>query len=224
MSKKLRRVLTEEYVKHLYDEAHRKFNYEDGKLIWKEPQDKKYLGKEAGTITSNSYRSIYLGGKLWGVHRIVFLMIRGYLPYVVDHLDRNKLNNRIENLADSTESANMSNTKMRSTNTSGYRWVYYSNDTRKYSARLKVDGKMRRLGEYSTPGEAHNVARDYFEKHYKDKIVEWDIPYTRDVLTVTYDIQLIQNFLSWFKERDKDDLFEESVLKDFCDYTIDFED
>lgn len=64
---------------------------------------------------------VKLHGRTYKVHRIIWEMIESKIPkgMVVDHLDGNPYNNRIENLQCKTSSGNSTNRKLRSDNKSG---------------------------------------------------------------------------------------------------------
>lgn len=85
------------------------------------------------------------------------------LPEVVDHIDRDKLNNKIENLRAATHSENHLNCTIHSSNSSGYRGVCYQKNRGDKPWRAYL--KEKSLGYFSTAIEAAK-ARD-------KKAVEW---------------------------------------------------
>lgn len=114
------------------------------------------------------------------VHRLVWKLHNGPIPdgYVVDHIDRNRLNNRIENLRLATRSENSMNAKGKSGKKSGLPknvaidWIY--GDITKYRAQVMVGGKVHRVGNIDTVEEAARVAsamRDELHKDFKVKEV-----------------------------------------------------
>lgn len=91
-----------------------------------------------------------IGGKTVYLHQFVFQLEYGYLPELIDHIDRNPLNNRIENLRPANKSLNARNNGrvgMAARKTLGGRFV----------ATIKRHGKERYLGSYETPEEASAV-------------------------------------------------------------------
>ena len=94
------------------------------------------------------------------VHRLFFYRKYGYLPDLVDHKDRNKLNNNIENLRELTDSENKRNSNKKKIEcTSKYKGVSWSKRQRKWEARLKVSGKYLFLGYFDNEddaGQAYN--------------------------------------------------------------------
>lgn len=75
-------------------------------------------------------------------------------PGMVDHKNRNGLDNQKENLRPASASQNTANSKIPSNNTSGFKGVFYDPRKERWSARICVRGVRRRLGSYRTPEEA----------------------------------------------------------------------
>lgn len=101
-----------------------RYDKDSGKLYWTvAPNGRIKVGQEAGTITKEGYKRITYKGRTYLVHRIIWFLEYGYWPSVLDHVDRDKLNNRIENLREATYSQNRYNIPRRSHNTSGYKGV-----------------------------------------------------------------------------------------------------
>jgi hypothetical protein len=106
----------------------KKYYYvEAGVLRVKTSRNKnKPVGSAVGTLHHSGYlytRILYKKQHInQSVHRVIFALIKGYWPTgLLDHIDRNKLNNKIENLRESDQSLNCINTKLKSTNVTGYR-------------------------------------------------------------------------------------------------------
>lgn len=61
-------------------------------------------------------------GKIYMLNRVIWEIINGAIPegYIIDHLDGNPLNNKIENLACKTRGENMQNRKIDSRNKTGF--------------------------------------------------------------------------------------------------------
>jgi hypothetical protein len=94
------------------------FVYGNGVLYWKKKPSKRVLvGDVAGTVSCD-YKIVtgYFGlktRKSFKQHRIIWEMYFGVIPkgYAIDHVDRNPLNNKIENLRLVTHKQNMTNLK-----------------------------------------------------------------------------------------------------------------
>ncbi len=75
----------------------------------------------------------------------------------IDHINMNTLDNRRANLRKVTQSQNMINAGIRSTNTSGFKGVCYLNRSdmkSKWLATIWKDGKQVHLGTHATKEEA----------------------------------------------------------------------
>lgn len=141
----------------------RMFDYrEDGELVFRSdlgPYYVKHAGKVAGHVASNGYRYIRVMKRLYLAHHLVWMWNLGRWPthYGMDHINRNPLDNRMENLRDMPFSINLSNRgQMRPEILTG---VYRARGhARRWEARIN-DGKSRtkRLGVYDTQEEAHKA-------------------------------------------------------------------
>lgn len=136
--------LTQARVKELFDYR------EDGKLIWKKQiGSRAMVGTVAGYLGKNGYRQLRLAKKLYRGHRIVWLWHYGYLPENgVDHINRERDDNRIENLREVSMSCNIRNTGNFSHNTSGVKGVRLYRSGEKWIAQVKVSGKSIHLGTH----------------------------------------------------------------------------
>jgi hypothetical protein len=131
------------------EEAHRLFEYKDGVLFWKDRPKHSRKSKDdmtAGTVTTGGYYKITIKQKKFYVHQIVFLMQHGYIPKLVDHIDGNPSNNRIENLRESCKSLNACNSKISSDNTSGHRGVVWHKTSKKWMCQIVANKKTIYLG------------------------------------------------------------------------------
>ena len=97
----------------------------DGKLIWINPRKKSLIGTECGCITKDGYRAMYCENKFRKVHHVVWYLHYGVWPdpqYVIDHINMDKLDNRIENLRQVSHKVNTLNNKALSVSKNGKNW------------------------------------------------------------------------------------------------------
>lgn len=122
-----------------------------GLLFWSNSCKNKYRGAEVtGSIDSHGYRQVKVEGKSVLVHRICFALHYGFIPEQVDHKDRNRLNNKAENLKSATNTTNQWNSGIRKDNTSGCKGVTYKKEFNKWCARISKNKKRCHLGYFET--------------------------------------------------------------------------
>lgn len=153
------------------------YNPETGDFIWLPRTkgsrfNKKLIGKIAGYKTTSkksktSYYSIKLKGKDYKAHRLAMLVMDGYMPEEVDHIDGNGLNNKYSNLRMSNRFDNSRNPQIQSSNKTGVIGVNWHKAAKKWQARA-VDNYGNRvdLGRYDSFDAAVAVRRRY-EKEFK---------------------------------------------------------
>ena len=80
---------------------------------------------------------------------------------LVDHIDRNPLNNRADNLRLVTNAENCQNQTARVTSRTGIKGVYIDSHSKsnRYAAAIQVNGKRIHLGRFKTLPEAAEVVR-----------------------------------------------------------------
>lgn len=142
IGKRKKNKLTQERVKKLFDYR------EDGSLIWKaRPAQGVQIGDIAGSLSGCGYLHVQVGGRKYRTHRLVWLWHHGYFPEKgLDHIDRNRLNNRINNLKEASQMCNMRNTDNHANNISGVKGVGWHKASGKWAAYIAVNGKMFHLG------------------------------------------------------------------------------
>lgn len=96
------------------------------------------------------YCTMQIGRKTYLLHRFIF----ENPPAEIDHINQNKLDNRLCNLRAASHSQNEANKRKPRTNSSGYKGVRWHAKDRKWNARIKKDKIERHLGGFNTPEEA----------------------------------------------------------------------
>ena len=144
---KFRTDLTAERLRELFD-------YDSETGIFTHRADKPYPGghayrARAGDVAASpqakGYLSIKVDGRNYQAHRLAFLHYYGRWPrYCVDHIDRDRGNNRIANLREASHGENRVNSKLERRNSLGVRGVYRNN--RRYMAQMRVNGRLIYLG------------------------------------------------------------------------------
>lgn len=152
-------MFTLQFIKECF-----RYSKEDGRLYWlnrpvqhfsdersRKSWNSKYAGREAGTL-SHGYRMINLNGSFSRAHRIIYFIEHGVFPKNIDHINGNKLDNRIVNLRPATRSQNMMNRPKQKNNLSGMKGVSLRRGL--WRARITVQRKEHFLGWFKTKEEA----------------------------------------------------------------------
>jgi hypothetical protein len=123
------------------------------------------VGGQAGMVRRDGYRAISFGERLYTAHRLAWFYVHGFWPVdQLDHVNRERDDNRIANLREATRGQNMQNRVMSPDNLSGFKCVQKSKSGR-WTARIVIAGKRKRLGWFDTPEQAHAAYVDA-AKHY----------------------------------------------------------
>jgi hypothetical protein len=139
------------------------FTYDDGVLRWRvSPSRNVKIGDPAGSPNQRGYLQIQWNRKLFVAHKLIFAYHHGWTPPIVDHIDGDISNNKIENLRAATVSENQCNAKRRSNNSSGYKNV--RKHGRKWQVCIIKDGRRHYYGCYEDPQEAAIIAQRAREK------------------------------------------------------------
>lgn len=142
--------LTSEFRKH--------FTIDDGVLKWKQSGPGKRKDLIAQSLSKRGYYVVCLRGRRFYVHRVIFAMIHGYMPNMIDHVDGDKTNNAISNLRPACHSLNGWNTA--ASGASGVTGVHWDKQTGKWKAAITVNGRNKSLGRFASIDEAHRARLD----------------------------------------------------------------
>ena len=137
--------------------------YRDGSLYWKiKVRSDIPAGTRAGTINPGGYRVIIFKKKNYLEHRLIWYLIYGTWPDKdIDHINRVKDDNRIENLRLITESDNSRNSARceRELPTG-----VYLNSQGNPHAKIEKNGERYYLGTFKTVQEA----KEAFDNKFKE--------------------------------------------------------
>ncbi|HCH8949281.1 TPA: HNH endonuclease, partial [Shigella flexneri] len=145
---------------------HQCFHYknETGELVWRsrpsnhfssesiaKSVNSRLAGKIAGSTLvapTNVYITVRVNRILLFAHRIIFKMFYGNDPKIIDHIDGDGTNNRLDNLRSCTQQENTKNTSLSTRNTSGCVGVTWSHQKKRWWAHIVVNKKQIYLGAF----------------------------------------------------------------------------
>ena len=122
------------------------------------------------------------------LHRLFFYWKYGYLPDLVDHKDRNKLNNNIQNLRELDQSGNRRNTDKRKGVSSKHKGVSFNKESDKWESKIRLDIKRIFLGYFDDEDDAGQAYNDAIRKYgLEDVSVLNDTPQERARKNIQFD-------------------------------------
>lgn len=122
----------------------------------------KDIGDIPGSLSPQGYWYIGVNSKVYPAHRLAWLYVHGEWPQGdIDHIDRDRLNNRIANLREATRSTNLHNSPNRGA-ASGHKGVYRTQEGN-WQARIRVNDHVHHLGTFKNLEDAV-AARKFAEQ------------------------------------------------------------
>lgn len=104
------------------------------------------------------YLRLQLKRKTLKQHRLAYLIVFGFMPSQIDHINGIRNDNRIKNLRPCTTMQNAHNQGIPKNNTSGYKRVCWVGSRQKWSANIVLNQENIHLGYFICK---HEAARSY---------------------------------------------------------------
>lgn len=138
------------YLKQLLD-----YDSDTGLFLWKTRRSNvAKKGWFSGTQRPEGYLSISIDRKIYLAHKLAWLWVYGDIPPILDHIDENKSNNKINNLRLSNKSLNgLNQSKPHKDSKQLYRGISQTNSG-KWMAKYCLNSKQIYLGSFDTEQEA----------------------------------------------------------------------
>jgi hypothetical protein len=162
--KTIKQYPTQEYLQSV-------FNYENGALHWKiKPRGWGKKELRAGESGTRGYRNIGILGQSYREHRLIWIFHNGDIcqHLIVDHINKDTRDNRIENLRTITQSQNLYNSDRK-----GF-YIDERLKKNKYIGQISVNGK------HITKGFDEEWKAVAWAKEYREKMSEIPIDNTID--------------------------------------------
>lgn len=117
-------------------------------------------------LNANGYAATRHNGKNTIFHDIAFP--NRSKAQLIDHINGNRLDNRLENLRFVNRTQNNMNKGLRCDNTSGYTGVAWDKSKGKWVVQIQIDGKNKHIGRYASKKDAVNARIKAEEKYFGD--------------------------------------------------------
>lgn len=135
------------------------YNPETGIVTWTKDQNngsRKHT--QVGCLTKRGYLVARIKGKQYKVHRLAWLLFYGEFPDgMIDHINRDKTDNRIANLRIASPELNSANINVRKSSKSGILGVHFCNHAKKWKAKIQIKNKSIHLGYFDNAEDAKNA-------------------------------------------------------------------
>lgn len=142
-----------------------RYEPETGKIYWSSnPAD--FVGVEGVRIGNRIGRECFtrrnsggylcgdLFGKPWPAHRVAWATWFGFWPCLIDHINGNRMDNRLANLRAASSIESNRNRSRFSNNSSGMTGVHWHNRDCRWYAVISDQGRQKHLGYFATREEA----------------------------------------------------------------------
>lgn len=156
-----REKLTQEYLKAC-------IYYDPGTGIFtaKLPLNTRKEGDVLGSGgSSHGYLSVLVAQRSYLAHRLAWFYVYGEWPEQIDHIDRNRHNNRLSNLRPCTHQENTWNVGLRGQTASGVVGVNWNQLRRKWVAKISMNRQSKTLGYFDELSDAQAARQDAVQKY-----------------------------------------------------------
>lgn len=120
-------------------------------LLW----NSRFAGTEALTATNKGYRVGAINRQNVCAHRVAWAIMTGEWPdQEIDHINRNRSDNRWDNLRAVDHAENAHNLPLMGSNTSGVCGVSWHQRAGKWRAQINLDDRQRHLGLFTDKADA----------------------------------------------------------------------
>lgn len=145
------------------------YNPETGEMTWKKRLSARIkAGDPCGVVSrSTGYRVVRMRHANMPAHRIAWVHFHGEFPpvgTVIDHINRDRTDNRIANLRLATTAQNLTNSRRRKDNKSGVKGVWRNRN--KWTTQISIDGKRHHVGNFDSKEEAAKAYAEAAKRHY----------------------------------------------------------
>lgn len=164
--------LTKEDEQYIRDNL--RYDPETGELWWTKPLQGRQINKPVGSNTGDGYLQLYLSvtSRVYNLksHRVCWFLYYGSWPNsMLDHIDGDGTNNKVDNLRLVSNQENQMNKRAKVGCSSKYKGVHWCKQRERWRSRIKISGKFTFLGSYTSEEEAarayDKAARETFGEY-----------------------------------------------------------
>lgn len=145
------------------------YDPETGDFRWLVNRGTVRVGSVAGTPNAKGHLQIRIDGVKYYSHRLAWLWVYGAWPLdQIDHINAVKYDNRLSNLRAASSSENGRNRGAQKNNSSGLKGVYQRKKLGKWQASIKLYGKLKHLGTFTSAESASAAYAAAAHKYHGD--------------------------------------------------------
>lgn len=151
-------MLVMKHIDHKYLLDTLDYDPETGVFKWAKPRPRVKVGQVAGYRHHKGYIHLEIDGIHCAAHRLAWFYMTGEKPSkAIDHINRDKSDNRFCNLRLAESGQNRANS--RGSGVTGFKGVVFKKwlKTKPYQAQITHNKKVIYLGCHATPEEAHEA-------------------------------------------------------------------
>lgn len=155
------------YVEYEIDNYLFQYSPDTGMLYRRLPTSNEWKECPKHPWAGDKYRKVTINQKKYYQHRLIWKIMTGDWPNIIDHINGDKLDNRWENLRNVSYRDNLNNTKRhRNGRLPGTRRRNENrNLTKRWQSLISINGTCIYLGDYLTEQEAHEAYLTAREKY-----------------------------------------------------------
>lgn len=145
------------------------YDPETGVFTWKETLSRRApAGSRAGAHRAlKGYTPLGVLGVRYLAHRLAWFYVHGvWPPEDLDHINRDRSDNRIANLRLASRAENSQNASIKRNNSSGYKGISWHSPTAKRRAYLTINRKQVHLGMFACLSEAVSARKEGEARHH----------------------------------------------------------
>ena len=159
---------SQELLRQLYD-----YSPALGDLVHRRTHGRAKAGAPIGRPFYKGYTAARVYHKHYKLHRLMWVYHYGPIPpgMQIDHINRVRNDNRIENLRLATLVENARNRSLSTNNTSGTTGVFWRKGRKRWITKIRVDGKYKTLGSFRNKEQAADT-RIAAERQYGYRVQE----------------------------------------------------